>query len=208
MRRRATSCDRPRDGRRHTRARWTIERVRDDDSRSLRRASRRVEKRRTNERARARERMGGMNRLTKCIRWCRASVSIEIGIGLTSFGCGFTALGVVFFFDRGLLAMGNLMFLSGVTLTIGPKQTMKFFVRPRNQRGAFCFLFGLALVLYGWPFFGLIVEGYGFVALFSAFFPTVLIFLKRVPVVGTVLSLPGVKHFTATIIGKAQQLPV
>ena len=45
-------------------------------------------------------------------------------------------------------------------------------------------------------------------ALFSAFFPTVLIFLKRVPVVGTVLSLPGVKHFTATIIGKAQQLPV
>ena len=149
-----------------------------------------------------------MNRLTKCIRWCRASVSIEIGIGLTSFGCGFTALGVVFFFDRGLLAMGNLMFLSGVTLTIGPKQTMKFFVRPRNQRGAFCFLFGLALVLYGWPFFGLIVEGYGFVALFSAFFPTVLIFLKRVPVVGTALSLPGVKHFTATIIGKAQQLPV
>ena len=85
--------------------------------------------------------MGGMNRLTKCIRWCRACVSIEIGIGLTSFGCGFTALGVVFFFDRGLLAMGNLMFLSGVTLTIGPKQTMKFFVRPRNQRGAFCFLF-------------------------------------------------------------------
>ncbi|OUS48180.1 Got1/Sft2-like family-domain-containing protein, partial [Ostreococcus tauri] len=101
----------------------------------------------------------------------------EIGIGLTSFGCGFTALGVVFFFDRGLLAMGNLMFLSGVTLTIGPRQTVKFFGRPRNQRGAFCFLFGLALVLYGWPFVGLCVEGYGFVALFSAFFPTVLIFL-------------------------------
>ena len=44
-------------------------------------------------------------------------------------------------------------------------------MRPRNQRGAFCFLFGLALVLYGWPFIGLLVEGYGFVALFSAFFP-------------------------------------
>lgn len=132
----------------------------------------------------------------------------EIGIGLTSFGCGFTALGVVFFFDRGLLAMGNLMFLSGVTLTIGPRQTVKFFGRPRNQRGAFCFLFGLALVLYGWPFVGLCVEGYGFVALFSAFFPTVLIFLKRVPVLGTFLSLPGVKHLTTTIIGKSQTLPV
>jgi hypothetical protein len=138
----------------------------------------------------------------------RIASFVEIGIGLTSFGCGFTALGVVFFFDRGLLAMGNLMFLSGVTLTIGPKQTVKFFVRPRNQRGAFCFLFGLALVLYGWPFIGLLVEGYGFIALFSAFFPTVLIFLKRVPVLGSFLSLPGIKHVTTTIIGKAQQLPV
>ena len=107
----------------------------------------------------------------------------------------------MFFFDRGLLAMGNLMFLSGVTTTIGPRQTVKFFVKPRNQRGAFCFLFGLALVLYGWPFFGLCVEGYGFIALFSGFFPTVLIFLKRVPGVGAVLQLPGIKYVVTTILG-------
>ena len=34
----------------------------------------------------------------------------EIGVGLTGFGFLFTFLGVVFFFDKGLLAMGNVSF--------------------------------------------------------------------------------------------------
>lgn len=33
--------------------------------------------------------------------------SAEIGVGLTGFGFLFTFLGVIFFFDKGLLAMGN-----------------------------------------------------------------------------------------------------
>lgn len=36
----------------------------------------------------------------------------EIGVGLTGFGFLFTFLGVVFFFDKGLLAMGNVSFAS------------------------------------------------------------------------------------------------
>lgn len=56
---------------------------------------------------------------------------------------------------------------------------------------------------------GMCVEGYGFLVLFSAFFPTVLIFLKRLPVIGTFLSLPGVKHFVTAIAGSAHHtLPV
>lgn len=134
------------------------------------------------------------------------TAATEIGIGLTSFGCLFTLLGVMLFFDRGLLSMGNILFLSGVTTTIGPRRTYKFF--KRNGKGTAAFMSGVALVFVGWPFFGMLVEGYGFLVLFSSFFPTVLLFLKRLPVVGTFLSLPGVKNVVTSLVGKTQTLPV
>jgi hypothetical protein len=38
--------------------------------------------------------------------------SSEIGLGLTGFGVFFSFLGIVFFFDKGLIAMGNVSFIS------------------------------------------------------------------------------------------------
>mmetsp|Transcript_33868 Transcript_33868/g.40956 ORF Transcript_33868/g.40956 Transcript_33868/m.40956 type:complete len:138 (-) Transcript_33868:995-1408(-) len=123
----------------------------------------------------------------------------KIGIGLTFFGVVFTLLGVMFFFDQGLLTLGNLLFLSGVTLTIGTKRTLKFFVkRQKNYKGTAFFFGGFAMVLYGWAIIGMCLESYGFVLLFSDFFPTVIMFLKRIPVFGNILNLPGVK----TVVNK------
>ena len=157
----------------------------------------------------------------------------EIGVGLTGFGVLFTVLGVMFFFDKGLLAMGNvrgagrereresgeegagprpssippliahrpmpafppsqILFLSGVALTIGPRSTLRFFTRRRNARGSAFFGGGLLLVLAGWAVVGMAVEAYGFWLLFAGFFPTVLGFLRRAPGLGPVLDLPVLK---------------
>jgi hypothetical protein len=36
----------------------------------------------------------------------------KIGLGLTGFGIFFSFLGIIFFFDKGLIAMGNVSLLS------------------------------------------------------------------------------------------------
>ncbi|XP_020581259.1 vesicle transport protein GOT1-like isoform X2 [Phalaenopsis equestris] len=108
----------------------------------------------------------------------------KIGIGLTGFGVFFSFLGIIFFFDKGLLAMGNILFLAGLMLTIGLKSTMQFFVKPKNYKGTASFGSGLFLILVGWPFFGMILEAYGFIVLFRGFWPTAAVFLQRLPIVG------------------------
>uniref|UniRef100_A0A803M1V4 Uncharacterized protein n=1 Tax=Chenopodium quinoa TaxID=63459 RepID=A0A803M1V4_CHEQI len=79
----------------------------------------------------------------------------EIGLGLTGFGVFFTFLGVVLLFDKGLLAMGN---------------------------GTISFGAGFFFVVIGWPIVGMILESYGFLVLFSGFWPTLSVFVQRIPV--------------------------
>ncbi|XP_024391991.1 vesicle transport protein GOT1 isoform X1 [Physcomitrium patens] len=119
----------------------------------------------------------------------------KIGIGLTGFGVLFTFLGVVFFFDKGLLAMGNILFVAGVMITIGIKGTVSFFLKPRNYKGSILFAAGFALVIFGWAIVGMLIETYGFVLLFSGFWPTALVFLYRVPILGNILRQPFFTSF-------------
>jgi len=117
----------------------------------------------------------------------------KIGVLLTGFGMFFTFLGVLMFFDRGLLAIGNLLFLSGVTVGLGLKKTGRFFFQRRKLRGTSCFVVGIFLVVVGWAFVGLMVEVFGFVNLFGDFFPIVIAFARRLPIIGTILNIPFIK---------------
>ncbi|KAI8872220.1 Got1-domain-containing protein [Ramicandelaber brevisporus] len=126
----------------------------------------------------------------------------KIGVGLTGFGVFFTFMGIMLFFDSGLIAIGNVLFLSGVVLIIGPQKTGSFFFsKPQKLRGTICFFGGIVLVFMKWPVFGILLEAFGFVNLFGDFFPVALSFLRRLPIIGTFLCLPGVAHVLDRIAG-------
>ncbi|GBC02788.1 hypothetical protein RclHR1_04820006 [Rhizophagus clarus] len=130
----------------------------------------------------------------------------KIGVGLTAFGVGFMFLGILLFFDGGLLAIGNILFLSGITLIIGFNKTVFFFARKNKIRGTICFFGGILLVFLKWPKTGIIVEFFGFLNLFGDFFPVVISFLRKVPVIGTLLSAPYISHVVDRFTGS--KLPV
>jgi hypothetical protein len=164
---------------------------------------------------------------------------LEIGVALTTFGAAFMFLGVMLFFDGALLALGNvrlayalcndvlfnssaqILFLSGITLIIGPQKTFYFFARKQKIRGTVCFLGGILLVFIRWPFVGMIVETFGFLNLFGYvvlsiltpnllwvcgtafspllyapnrdFFPVIVTFLRQLPFIGNVLTMPYIR---------------
>ncbi|RDX44872.1 Got1-domain-containing protein [Lentinus brumalis] len=125
----------------------------------------------------------------------------KIGVALTSFGALFMLLGVILFFDGALLALGNILFISGLTLIIGPHKTFYFFARKQKLRGTVCFIGGILLVFFKWPFVGVIVETFGFLNLFGDFFPVILTFLRQLPVIGHLLTLPYIRDVADRVAG-------
>ncbi|XP_055371356.1 vesicle transport protein GOT1B isoform X1 [Condylostylus longicornis] len=125
----------------------------------------------------------------------------KIGIGLAGFGISFLLLGVLLLFDRGLLAIGNLLFLSGLACVIGFKRTATFFFQRHKIKATISFFGGCAIVIFGYPLIGMLVESYGFFLLFSGFFPVAINFLRRLPVISTFLNLPFIKGFVDRIAG-------
>ncbi|KAJ2581026.1 Golgi Transport [Coemansia sp. RSA 1694] len=132
----------------------------------------------------------------------------KVGVGLSAFGFAMIGLGVVLFFDAGLIAIGNILFLAGMSMIIGVQKTMFFFTRRDKLRGSFAFFAGFLLVLIKWSILGILIEAFGFLNLFGDFFPVVINFLRHIPVIGRFLSLPGVRQVVDRLAGYQSQLPV
>jgi len=134
------------------------------------------------------------------------SDTMKIGIGLIGFGIFFLILGVILFFDSALLAMGNILFVSGVSLMIGLSNTFGFFFGAQKIKGSAFFFGGIFTVLIGWPVIGMMIESVGLFYLFARFIPNVLGLLRNVPVVSSIFYIPGVNTLVDRI--SSSKLPV
>jgi len=129
------------------------------------------------------------------------SDNAKIGTGLLFLGCVFLCLGVLFLFDSALLALGDVLFLTGLTLTIGVSRTLRFFSRRDRLRGIISFFGGIFLVMIRWPVIGMICQLYGLVYLFGQFFPIAAQSLKDTPVIGSIFTIPAIEQFFASFSG-------
>lgn len=123
------------------------------------------------------------------------SDNTKIGSGLLVLGCVFLFLGVIFLFDSALLALGDIMFLSGLVLTIGVSRTIRFFSRPERMRGIVSFFGGILLVFVRWPLIGMMCQFYGLIYLFGQFFPIAAQSMRDMPVIGEIFRIPAVERF-------------
>ncbi len=103
-------------------------------------------------------------------------------------GVVFTMLGISLFFNKTLMRLGNLFFIAGVPMTIGPGRTTGYFLQPKKSRATGCLALGILLVFIGWPIFGIALEIFGVLNLFGNMFPVLMVILKQTPFVGTLLN--------------------
>eukprot|EP00439_Symbiodinium_sp_Y106_P037085 s8220_g4.t1 len=127
---------------------------------------------------------------------------------LCGIGVLFVMLGVFLLFDRTLLALGNVAFLVGLALLLGPTKAFKFFFRKEKWKGTTGYFLGIAIIVVGWPFVGFVTEMYGIWKLFAAFLPNVLASLKMtVPGAATVLNMWPLSSL-CNLIYDQRRLPV
>ncbi|XP_058128916.1 vesicle transport protein GOT1B [Anopheles ziemanni] len=129
----------------------------------------------------------------------------KIGVGLAGFGIAFLFLGMLLLFDKGLLAIGNILFVCGLACVIGLERTFRFFFQKHKVKASIAFFGGIAIVLFGYPLIGMLIEMYGFILLFSGFFPVAINFLRRVPVLGNFLNMPGISRTVDWLAGESDR---
>ena len=114
-----------------------------------------------------------------------------MGVPLLAAGVAVTMLGMSLFFNKTLMRLGNLLFISGVCLSLGPSRTMGYFMQAKKARATACLVAGIFLVFIGWPIIGIVLELFGLLNLFGNMFPLFWAVAKQMPIIGNLLQQSG-----------------
>ena len=95
---------------------------------------------------------------------------------------GLYGLGILFFFDRALLMLGNILFVCGLCILVGAKETIMFFLR--KIKGSLALLIGLIFIVIKWRFIGGICQLFGLYEFFKAYALQLLSYFEWIPFIG------------------------
>ena len=100
-----------------------------------------------------------------------------MGISATIYG-----FGLLMFFDRAFLMLGNLLFVCGLFILVGFTETIMFF--GRKIKGSLALFIGLIFIIIKWKFIGSICQIYGIYQFFKAYAIQFLSYFEWVPIIG------------------------
>ena len=91
-------------------------------------------------------------------------------------------LGILMFFDRAFLMLGNLLFIAGLFVLVGSKETFMSFAR--KIKGSLALAIGLTFIIIKWKFIGTIIQLYGIYQYFKGIALQFLSYFEWVPFIG------------------------
>lgn len=112
----------------------------------------------------------------------------KIGMFLVLAGVTSYTMGVLLFFDRSLLMIGNLSFLTGIVSLIGVKGTIVFFTKKEKIKASGYYFGGFLIIILKFSFIGSLIQIWGLFCLFFSFFPYLFDWMLTLPGIGTFLS--------------------
>ena len=115
----------------------------------------------------------------------------RLGVMFVGAGGMFLMAGIASFFNKFLLRIAHILLCAGAPMIVGPGRVAGYMLQPKKARATITFGLGLFLVLVGHPFFGMILEVFGFLNLFGNLFPIVKVMLRTLPGVGNLFGGNG-----------------
>ena len=108
--------------------------------------------------------------------------NIELGTVIIFVSATLYGLGILMFFDRAFLMLGNLLFIAGLFILVGSKETFMFFAR--KIKGSLALGIGLIFIIIKWKFIGAICQIYGIYQFFKAYALQFLSYFEWIPIIG------------------------